>query len=161
MKKIINPFVEFKEEDYNCIGCSPHNKSGLNLQFFDNGKGLETFWKPEKKYMGYKNVLHGGIQALLMDEIGGWVVYTKCFTTGVTSELNVKYHKPMYILGGEIKITGKLVDFESNFARIHCSIYNSAGLECSSAEVTYYCFPEKISVNKYHYPGVEAFYEKE
>ena len=161
MKKIINPFVEFPQEDYHCIGCSPHNKSGLNLQFFDNGGGLETYWSPENKYMGYKNVLHGGMQALLMDEIGGWVVYTKCFTTGVTSELNVKYLKPLYISSGEVKITGKLIRFEGNFAKIECSIYNSDGKKCSTAEAIYYCFPEKISVKKYHYPGIEAFYEKE
>ena len=96
MKKIINPFSHYSEEDYNCIGCSPNNKTGLNLQFFDTGESLVTHWKPENKYMGYKNVLHGGMQALLMDEIAGWVTYIKCQTVGVTSEMNVKYVGSIY-----------------------------------------------------------------
>ena len=160
MKKIVNPFTHYPAEDYNCIGCSPNNKTGLNLQFYDTGKELMAHWLPENKYMGYKNVLHGGMQALLMDEIAGWVVYTKCFTGGVTSEMKVTYLKPLYISSGEIKVTGQLINFHENSALIKCSIYNSDGIICSSAEITYFCYPEPIAIKKYHYPGIEAFYEQ-
>ncbi len=160
MKKIVNPFIKYPEEDFYCIGCSPHNKTGLNLHFYDVGSELITHWVPENKYMGYKNVLHGGMQALLVDEIAAWVVYTKCETVGVTSEMNIKYHKPVHITSREIKISGKLVGFDENLAIVECSITNSSGAICCSATVNYYCFPKAIAERKYNYPGIKAFYNE-
>lgn len=73
MKKIRNPFALHKSQDYNCFGCSPDNEIGLNLEFWDTGDEIITQWMPDNKFVGYKNVLHGGIQATIMDEIASWV----------------------------------------------------------------------------------------
>jgi hypothetical protein len=75
MRKILNPFSPLWREEYNCIGCSPQNEIGFHLQFYDNGDELIAGWIPEKNFMGYPDVVHGGIQSTLLDEIGGWAVY--------------------------------------------------------------------------------------
>ena len=56
----------------------------------------------------YPQVVHGGIQSTLLDEIAGWVVYVKCGTVGLTAEMKVKFRHPLYIDQGEITIRAKI-----------------------------------------------------
>jgi acyl-coenzyme A thioesterase PaaI-like protein len=80
-------------------------------------------------------------------------------TAGVTSELNVKYLKPVIISKGEITIKGRLILADKKLATITVSLFDGDGIECAKAEVTYFCLPENIAKAKYHYPGIQAFYE--
>ena len=163
MRKIKNPFTELdsSRKEYNCFGCSPNNEIGLKLEFWEDGEELIAKWKPGKMMEGWMGILHGGIQASLVDELAGWIVMIKMRTSGVTSELNVKYLKPVYISKGEITVKGKIISTENKLAKIECSLFDGANTECLKAEITYFCFPEKIARAKYHYPGVEAFFEQE
>jgi len=160
MRKIINPFVKRWQGEYNCFGCSPYNDSGLQLEFWDSGDALVTRWKPGNHLAGWNNILHGGIQATIIDEIASWVVFTKCKTSGVTSELNVRYLKPVFISKGGIEVKASLETFEKGIAKIACSLFDGEGAECASALVTYFCYPEEIARRKFNYPGIEAFYEE-
>ncbi|MBN1119182.1 MAG: PaaI family thioesterase [Bacteroidales bacterium] len=159
--KIINPFAVLdRGERYNCFGCSPNNALGLQLHFQDCGENeIESFWQPQKHLEGFFNVLHGGIQATLHDEVAGWIVFTKCKTSGVTQNLNVKYLKPVFINGPKIRIAGKLIEIKDKTAIIKTGIYNSEGQLCSEGEVEYFVFPEAVAKKRHFYPGVEAFYE--
>ena len=69
MKKIINPWEGMK--GYNCFGCAPQNPSGLKMEFYEDGDSIVSYWKPDEKYQGWLDTLHGGIQALLLDETMG------------------------------------------------------------------------------------------
>ena len=40
MKKIINPWKGL--EGYNCFGCASNNEAGLKMEFYEDGKHLET-----------------------------------------------------------------------------------------------------------------------
>ena len=102
-------------------------------------------------------VLHGGIQATLMDEMAAWVVFIKLQTAGVTSGMQVKYTKPVYISKGQITVRGSLVAVEKRMAKIDCILFDGEGKNCANARVEYYVFPEKIARKKYMYPGIEAF----
>lgn len=105
-------------------------------------------------------VLHGGIQATLLDELGGWIVMIKLNTAGVTTSLNVQYKKPVYILKGMITVKGKIVSSNEREAVIACSLFDGTGQECATGIMQYFCFPERIARAKYHYPGKDAFYQK-
>lgn len=159
MKKIINPWKG--QNLNNCFGCGDSNKIGFRLEFFDNGEEIVAFYTPDRNYEGYRDTLHGGIQSTLHDEIAGWTTYLKAETSGMTVELNVKYLKSVKISDGEIKITGKLINRDRKFATIETHIYNKAGEVCSEGMVIYRIFPQTVAVEKMHYPGIEAFYEKE
>jgi len=160
MIKIKNPFTEMgARHDYNCFGCSPFNEIGLQLEFWENGDELRATWQPRKSLEGWGNVVHGGIQAALLDELAGWIVLIKMKTSGVTSALNVKYIKPVNISKGEITIKGKLVSTDKKLATISASLFDGDGIECATAEIIYFCLPENIAKAKYHYPGHHAFYD--
>lgn len=160
MKRIRNPWKDPKNDGvYNCFACSPYNSAGLQLEFWEDGDDIVTKWKPTKEYEGWIGVLHGGIQATLLDEIGGWVVMLKLKTTGVTTEMNVQYIKPVKVTNGELTIRGRIVSEEGRIAKIKASLHNEAGEECATALVSYFVFPEKIAKARYNYPGFEAFHQ--
>ena len=160
LRKIKNPWKDNdREKDYNCFGCSPFNEIGLHLEFWEDGDEVLAKWQPRKSLEGWMGVVHGGIQATLMDEIGGWVVMIKLKTAGVTSEMNVTYLKPVKVSKGELTIRGRLISVEERIAKISCSLIDNDGTECAKANIAYFCFPEKVAKARYHYPGIEAFYE--
>ena len=95
MKKIINPWIGI--DGYNCFGCCPTNDAGIKMEFYEDGDEIVSFWQANEHYQSYLNTLHGGIQATLIDEIAGWVVFHKLQTIGVTNRLNVVYKKALHI----------------------------------------------------------------
>ncbi|WP_430815593.1 PaaI family thioesterase [Carboxylicivirga sp. RSCT41] len=158
-KKIINPFVKQKGDSYNCFGCSPQNNIGFKLEFYAEGDAVFASWLPQSKYEGYMNVVHGGIQATLLDEIASWYIYAMLDTAGVTNKLDVSYHKPLYVSGGEVLIKATLEEHTRKMARLKTEILNAKGEVCSSAIVEYFLFPQNVAKAKYMYPGKEAFWE--
>ena len=102
MKKILNPWEGMP--GYNCIGCSPDNPFGLHLHFFEDGDDIVSKWKPSGNYQGWLNTLHGGIQALLLDEVCGWVITRKLQTAGVTSKMETRYKRPVSTLDTELTV---------------------------------------------------------
>ncbi len=159
MKKIINIHRNDDPAQYQCIGCSPHNPIGIKLEFWDDGEGLYAEWEPRPEFMGWVNVLHGGIQATLLDEISAWVVYTKCATAGVTAEMQVKYKNTVFTNQGKIILRAVLLEQNKRIAVIQARLFDKDEKLCAEATVKYFIFPEKIAREKFHYPGVEAFYE--
>ena len=91
MIKLKNPYADYKE--YNCFGCSPTNPLGLKMEFYEEYDEIISTWKPGDNYQGFHDILHGGIQATMMDEIASWVVFMKLNTAGVTYQLKAKYIK--------------------------------------------------------------------
>ena len=159
MKKIINPYTNL--EGYNCFGCSSKNELGLQMEFFEDGEFVVSKWKPKSHLAGYGNILHGGIQSTILDEIASWVVYTKVKTAGVTAGLNVKYKNTAFTDKGELTVRAKLIDQNKKFATIHAELLDHNENVCSEAEVKYFIFPQEIAMRKFHYPGAEAFFETE
>lgn len=159
MKKIHNGYSLLK--DYNCFGCSPNNPIGLRLHFYDEGEYVVSKWTPSNDYEGYHNVLHGGIQATLMDEIANWTIINKLQKTGVTKSLAVNYSKSVYIDKGEITIRAKVADTQKNEATILAEILDINGDVRSSATVCYATFPDQLARTKFHFPGTENFFLEE
>lgn len=158
MRKILNPYTQL--EGYNCFGCSSKNELGLQLEFFDDGEYIISKWTPKKHLAGYGNVLHGGIQSTLLDEIASWAVYTKAKTAGVTASLNIKYKGTVYTDKGEITLRAKLIDINRRFATLQTELLDHNNKVCAEAEIRYFLFPPDVAKEKYHYPGIEAFYEE-
>lgn len=159
MKKILNPFAGHK--GYFCFGCCPDNHNGLKMTFTEEGDEIISRWNPADHLQGYSNVLHGGIQATLLDEIASWLVYVKLKTAGVTSSMTIKYRAPVYISHGELLIKARLINQSPRIAEIQTGLYNSAGKLCSEANINYFIFPQNIAKEKYLYPGADSFYEKD
>jgi uncharacterized protein (TIGR00369 family) len=157
MRKIRNPFKGL--EGYNCFGCSPDNSSGLKLSFVEEGDEIVSVWTPNSTLQGYHNILHGGIQATLMDEIASWVVYVKLGISGVTSTMNVRYLKPVYVTDSRLTLRASVKELRRNLADIEVRLFDSNNNLCAHALITYFTFSKERSHDRLYSPGHEEFFE--
>jgi len=156
MIKLRNPFSHL--EGYNCFGCSPHNPFGLRLTFFEEDDEIVSHWDPEKHFQGYFNILHGGIQATLMDEIASWTVYVKVKTAGFTSKAEIRYLKTVGIDQGPITLRAKVKQMRRNLADIEVSLFDKGSTLCAHGILTFFTFPADKSREKMYYPDPSQFY---
>lgn len=155
MKKIINPYAGTSEGlGYNCFACAPENPCGLKMEFYEDGDEVVSYWKPNGNFQGWLNTLHGGIQATLIDETGGWLISRKFQTSAMTTNLNIKYKAPAPI-EGIIEIRAKMREQKRNFVIIDISL-TAGGVLCSVAEATYYCFPREKAEKDFHFLPYEV-----
>jgi uncharacterized protein (TIGR00369 family) len=157
VKKIRNPFSESK--NYMCFGCSPRNTSGLQMEFYEEGDDVVSYWTPRKHFGGYDSFLHGGIQTTLMDEIAAWAVFIKVKTAGVTSRIEAQFYKPVYTNRGQIELRAAVKEINRNVAKIQIKLFDSKKELCSESWIDCFTFPQKIALRRLHYPGHESFYD--
>ena len=157
-REMYNAYADL--EGYNCFGCSPANPYGLKCKFFDEGEYITCDWEPSENYQGFFHVLHGGIQATLIDEIASWAIFSYAKTAGVTTEMAVKYRKPVYTNRGGIHLRAKETKAEKRLVTARVELFNEAGELATEADVVYMVYPEEIARKKLDWPGVEAFYKE-
>ncbi|MFO8064016.1 MAG: PaaI family thioesterase [Spirochaetota bacterium] len=154
MQRIRNPFLQY--DGYDCFGCAPDNPLGLALEFFEDGDDITTTWEPSSHYQGYNGVLHGGVQATLMDELASWVIFVKLETAGVTQGMEVTYERPSFV-GTPVTLRARINRMEKNIAYIDSELYQDGDTPSARAICRYFTYPERIARRKLMYPGIESF----
>lgn len=155
MKKIKNPWLPLIGKGYNCFACAPCNPYGLKMEFFEDGDDIVSLWNPDDNYQGWLKTLHGGIQATLLDEVGGWIIGRKFQTSGMTTNLNIKYKKPLPTGEGiTLEIRGRVKEVKRSFVFIEAEIIHQ-GEKCSTADITYYTFPKDVAEKDFMFSGCE------
>ena len=157
MKKIINPFLkEGQEYGYNCFACAPHNPFGLKMEFYEDGDDVVSFWHPHTNFQGWVDTLHGGIQATLLDETAAWLISRKKQVSGMTTNLNVKYKKPIpTVEGTELEIRARIKETKRMFVIMEAEI-TCGGEVCTQAELTFYCFSKEKSEKEFNFRPYEV-----
>ena len=141
MKRIINPWTE--EPTYHGYGCDPNHESGLKMEFFEDGDDVVCHWHPHREFESWRNTLHGGIQATLIDEIASWVIFRKFQTSGVTSRLEVQYKKPVVINQEHITLRARVVRQRRQVIDIEVELFNAEGELCSKGLCIYFLTPKE------------------
>lgn len=155
MKPIPNP--PRPNPGYNCFGCAPHNPRGLHLLFFEDGDEIVGLWQPHPDYQSYENIVHGGIQMALMDEVACWVMMVKVGTAGFTQRIHFNFLKHVYVSQNEIQIRGKLLEIKDGIAYIELRILDAEGDVRTTSIAEYFVVPERIALRRLQYPGKSAF----
>lgn len=156
MKKLRNPYMQY--DGYNCFGCSSENVHGLQMEFYENDEGVISYWEPKDRFQGYHDVLHGGIQATLMDEIASWFVLVKLKTAGVTAKLEIRYKKPVYTHQGKITLTANLKEMRRRIAVVSVELYNSEEELCAEGDISYFTYTPEVAKKKLSLPDPDSFY---
>lgn len=141
MRLIHNPWLGV--EGYNCFGCCPTNPIGTHMHFYEDGDEIVSVWRPTQNHQSWINTLHGGIQAVLLDEICGWVVFHKLQTAGVTAKMETRYHKPVSTLQPYITLRGRLKEQHRNVAYVVGEIWSAEGELLCECLCTYFTFPQE------------------
>lgn len=157
-RKILNPYA--KLEGYNCFGCSPDNQLGLQMEFYEEGDDVICDWQPVDHFGGYKSVLHGGIQATLLDEIASWTIQVKLKTAGVTANIDLRYKKTVFVDKGKILLKARIKEVAKRLAYVQAELYNHENELSCHGIIKYFIYPEKIAREKLYFPGFGEFFEK-
>ena len=100
------------EEWNRCFGCSPHNELGLRLTFTEQDDGtIESRYQAPEHLVGPPGTVHGGIQAVLLDEVMGMtarIAVGSASGWAVTAELSLKYRRPVPV-GNALLVRGRLL----------------------------------------------------
>lgn len=111
--------MRFDDPGNVCFGCSPHNERGLQLTFVDLAPGsVETRWVAPDHTCGAPGVIHGGIQAVLLDEAIGFAVHSYHQDAEgvsaadripvVTVEFDLRYRRPAHA-GAQLVLRAEVV----------------------------------------------------
>ena len=157
MREILNPYT--KVDGYNCFACSPDNENGLQMTFVEEGDYLLCEWEPRGFMAGYNNILHGGIQATLLDEIASWFIQVKMKTAGVTSNMNLRLKRTVYMNQGTLKLRAWLKETRRNLVDVNVELINPDGKIGAEGVVTYYTFSPEVAKEKLRFPDYQEFFE--
>ncbi|HKI68805.1 MAG TPA: PaaI family thioesterase, partial [Verrucomicrobiae bacterium] len=91
-----------------CFVCGESNPVGLKLRFHTDGRIVETRFTPRPEHVGFRQVVHGGIIATLLDEIMVWACAVPTKKFAFCAELNVRFVHPIPP-GEEVLAVGELV----------------------------------------------------
>jgi uncharacterized protein (TIGR00369 family) len=159
MKKIINPWVGI--DGYMCFACSPANPAGLRMEFYEDGDDIVSFWSPDANHQGWLQVLHGGIQSVLLDELAAWVILRKLQTTGVTSRMEIRFIKSISTQDERLCVRGRIRERKRNVVFVETEIRNAADELCTRAEVIYFVTTPERAREMFHFKACRTEAEQE
>lgn len=128
----------------NCFGCGPKNPYSMHLDLpFDETIGeISTSYSINKNYAGAPEYVHGGILAVIADELQG-VLCNHLGYLVMTDSLKVKYHKAVS-LEVEYQLHAKLNAVRKS--RLYTSAYicDSQGQRLVESSATWYIMPLRL-----------------
>ena len=83
------------DDDAYCFCCGRENPIGLKLEFEETSDGrMRTLWTPRKEHQGFKDIVHGGLVATVLDEVMVRLLYLRDIHA-VTASMETKLLKPV------------------------------------------------------------------
>lgn len=141
MRELVNPWVH--TEGYNCFGCCPDNPLGVRMRFYEDGEDIVSVWCPTPNHQSWVNTLHGGVQAVLLDEICGWVVFRMLQTSGVTGKMDIRYRHALNTTSKYLVLRARLKEQHHCLAVVEAEIRNEEDVVCATCECTYFIFAKE------------------
>ncbi len=83
------------DDDAMCFCCGAKNPIGLKLEFETTAEGrMRTIWTPRKEHQGFKDIVHGGLVATVLDEVMVRLLYLRGIAA-VTAAMETKLIAPV------------------------------------------------------------------
>ncbi len=119
-------FLLPNDDNHNCFGCSPHNASGLKMEFYTNEEHDSVYsWLTIPDHVcGWGNLVHGGIVTTILDEAMGWASVTVLKKLILTKAMSVNFFKPVFV-NQEICVVGSILKVVNDReVEVQASIFN-------------------------------------
>ena len=96
------------DNDQMCFVCGKRNGDGLQLDFELVGEdGIRTEFTPPMRYQGWRDIVHGGIIATILDEVMVNAAYLRKIVA-VSAKLEIKLRRPAAV-GERLIFHGRIV----------------------------------------------------
>lgn len=126
-----------------CFVCGQENRIGLKARFFWDGEKAVCDIAAEEVFAGYKNILHGGIVATLLDEIMIKALLAEDILA-VTAEITIRLKKPVYT-GDNLHLEGWKTDQAGSVFHTRGRAVNQSGEIVAEATAKYVKPKEELS----------------
>src|SRR3954469_2002414 len=80
---------------HSCFVCGESNPIGLKLRFQTDGRIVQTRFVPRAEHIGFRQTVHGGLIATLLDEIMVWACAVQTKRFAFCAELTVRFQSPL------------------------------------------------------------------
>ena len=94
MPESSNPIEHLPNSDW-CFVCGEANQAGLQTRFYVEGDKVKAKLTAQEHHCGYKNTIHGGVIAAVLDECMGWAAARAIGRLCLTAELTIRYLGPV------------------------------------------------------------------
>lgn len=123
-------------DDHYCFVCGANNSDGLRIRFaYPESGRCRAVVIPERRFQGWKDILHGGIIATLLDEALAHAYGGEARGSGeaaVTAEMTVRYKKPVKI-GVPVVLEGRVLSVEGRVISCESTLADESGDILASA----------------------------
>lgn len=138
-----HPIQPMKElpHTHSCFVCGESNAIGLRLRFQTDGAVVRTHFTPRPEHIGFKQVVHGGIIATLLDEIMVWACAVRTKRFAYCAEMTTRFLKPLRPHETVIAIGELAADRRGKIFEAKAELKNQAGDLFATASGKY--FPVK------------------
>lgn len=128
-----------------CFACGLENLSGLRLRFYDNGKDqVFSHFTVDPQHAGYPGMVHGGIVAAILDEVGGrTVMIGNPQHFFVTARLDVRFRQPVPV-SVPLEATGWLLKRRASRTLAHAEISAAGRGILAEANILYTDLPPNL-----------------
>jgi uncharacterized protein (TIGR00369 family) len=120
-----------------CYGCGARNAKGLRMRFEHLADGsAECVYSAAEHLAGAPGVIHGGVQATLLDEVMGHAIHIADADPDIdiaTVDFSLRYRRPAPI-GTPLTIRAKLLRAEGRDFFVAGEIVSPAGEVLTTAE---------------------------
>ena len=131
--------------DHNCFGCSPVNKSGLQMTSYTNETAVYSKVTVPEHLCGWNNLVHGGVLTTILDEIMSWSAIYLLKRVTMTKSMTVDFLKPVYV-GNLLKAEGTVSEQKGKQeALMEGRIYNEDDVCCATATATFAVFSPAVA----------------
>ncbi len=139
--ELANPYPGKK-----CFFCGSGNEYGLHLKFYHDDERCETSaeYVPADHLAGQGDILHGGIQMGLLDEIMGWASFVHTCEMAVTSKMEVQFLRPVYISGEPVRLVCRVIERIGRKVHLQAELVNAENIVCTKAAGMYHILAPEI-----------------
>ena len=101
-----------------CFACGKENPSGLHMRFEIDDDKCTAYFTPQRQHQSYTGRMHGGLVAVLLDEVTGNYLYCKEGKPAYTARIELRYRQPLTIgeevicTGWEVRRKGRMVEMQ-------------------------------------------------
>ena len=127
--------------DYQCFGCSPHNRSGLRLVLEPHPEGACSRFRLDRAFESYPGIVHGGLIGVICDETMGNLIVLRHRVSAFTVSMRQRFISPL-IVGRPYACVARL-DKDTDGRRLYhasADILDDVGAVCAMATATYQPF---------------------
>ena len=129
-------------DDGMCFVCGKQNPDGLKLNFsIDEHKTIHTEYTFPKKYQGYADIVHGGMMAVVLDEVMVNLPWRLEKAPVVSAEFSIRLKKPVKV-GEKILFKGWIVKHLRRYYEMESEAATQEGMVVATAKAK--CFRMEI-----------------